>query len=602
MATINIINTGTPGQAITKDVTDNSLTKLASVSGVFTQNSLIVAQDVDGSIKNLANVNSAVLVTDATGTPTYSSTLTDGQIIIGDTSGTPVAGTITGSGSAVVTVGAGTIDISVIAGTVSSSTANNLAYYAANGDTVSGLATANNGILVTSSTGVPSIGNSVGADLTINTVRVGLGAGSVASNTAVGAGALAANTTGLQQTTLGFQAGAALTTGNNNTLLGYQAGNTISSGANNVCIGNSAGKNLPINAGSNVVIGSTALSNATGGLIVSNVFIGNAAALSGNLNLNSNVGIGFGALQNINNANSNVCVGASAGANVSQGIQNVLIGAQAGAYAVGGSTIGNGTDNTFLGTRTNADSSTCTGAIVIGSTAKAISATGTTSGDFSAGITFGSTAFPVGVRGDGTVITGGVGRGYWRPYINGTAYLMPLFINGTTTANASMVTDANGSPILSNAMTDGQLIIGSSSGQPQAANLTAGSGISITNSANGISIAATTTAFSYNNVTGTTQTLANGSGYIANNPTNLITFTLPTTAAVGTFIEIVGAGAGLWTLAQNAGQNILVVGATTTTGVGGSLSATEEGDGIKLVCVVADTTWTGIPTGNLTIV
>lgn len=42
-------------------------------------------------------------------------------------------------------------------GTVNSGTQNQLAYYAANGTTVSGLATANGGVLVTSNTGVPSI-------------------------------------------------------------------------------------------------------------------------------------------------------------------------------------------------------------------------------------------------------------------------------------------------------------------------------------------------------------------------------------------------------------------------------------------------------------
>lgn len=57
-------------------------------------------------------------------------------------------------------------------GTVNSGTQNQLAWYAANGSTVSGLTTANNGILVTSAGGVPSIGNTVGAGLTMPSVRL----------------------------------------------------------------------------------------------------------------------------------------------------------------------------------------------------------------------------------------------------------------------------------------------------------------------------------------------------------------------------------------------------------------------------------------------
>ena len=52
-------------------------------------------------------------------------------------------------------------------GIVNSGTQNQLAWYAATGTTVSGLATANNGILVTNGSGVPSIGNTVGASISV---------------------------------------------------------------------------------------------------------------------------------------------------------------------------------------------------------------------------------------------------------------------------------------------------------------------------------------------------------------------------------------------------------------------------------------------------
>jgi hypothetical protein len=52
-------------------------------------------------------------------------------------------------------------------GGANTSTANNLAYYSANGNVVSGLATANSGVLVTSNAGVPSISTTLPGGLTI---------------------------------------------------------------------------------------------------------------------------------------------------------------------------------------------------------------------------------------------------------------------------------------------------------------------------------------------------------------------------------------------------------------------------------------------------
>lgn len=54
-------------------------------------------------------------------------------------------------------------------GTVNSGSANQLAYYASNGTAVSGLTTANDGVLVTSALGVPSISTTLPAGLTIQT-------------------------------------------------------------------------------------------------------------------------------------------------------------------------------------------------------------------------------------------------------------------------------------------------------------------------------------------------------------------------------------------------------------------------------------------------
>jgi hypothetical protein len=45
--------------------------------------------------------------------------------------------------------------------------------------------------------------------------------------------------------------------------------------------------------------------------------------------------------------------------------------------------------------------------------------------------------------------------------------------------------------------------------------------------------------------------------YIANNASRVV-FTLPSTVAIGTILEVVGKGAGGWKIAQNASQLIHV--------------------------------------------
>jgi hypothetical protein len=151
-------------------------------------------------------------------------------------------------------------------------------------------------------------------------------------------------------------------------------------------------------------------------------------------------------------------------------------------------------------------------------------------------------------------------------------------------------------------LTNGQLLIGSTGFDPVPATLTAGAGISIVNAAGSITVSGTASSFGWNTVTTNTVMVAD-SGYITNSGST-ITLTLPTTAAVGSALAIIGLGAGGWTIAQNASQNIQIGSSTSTTGTGGSVSSTNSKDSLYLVCIVANTTWAtlGGPQGNLTIV
>ena len=151
-------------------------------------------------------------------------------------------------------------------------------------------------------------------------------------------------------------------------------------------------------------------------------------------------------------------------------------------------------------------------------------------------------------------------------------------------------------------MTNGQLFIGNTGNPATAATLTAGPGIGITNGVGSITITATGAGFTWTDVTGATQALSVENGYFADRAT-LITFTLPATANLGDTIRIIGKGAGLYTIAQNAGQSINFVSVTTTVGASGSLTSTEQFDSIELICSVVNTTFTvASSTGKLSVV
>lgn len=103
-------------------------------------------------------------------------------------------------------------------------------------------------------------------------------------------------------------------------------------------------------------------------------------------------------------------------------------------------------------------------------------------------------------------------------------------------------------------------------------------------------------------VTGTTQAAAVNQRYAPNNAA-LCTVTLPATAAVGSSVELIGLGAGGWRLAQNAGQIVHLNSSATTSGAGGSLSSTNQWNAVRVICLVANTTWVvSSSSGTLTVI
>lgn len=151
-----------------------------------------------------------------------------------------------------------------------------------------------------------------GTDLTVYGIRVGRGAGAVSTNTAVGASALAANSTGSGNTAFGFQA-LISTTANNNTAVGSSSLASNSTGYDNVAIG----------AG--------ALYQQTTGQ--RNTAIGVNAMYGGITTGYSNTSVGTQSGYSISSGANNVCIGNLAGYALTTGNNNVIIGSYDGASA-----------------------------------------------------------------------------------------------------------------------------------------------------------------------------------------------------------------------------------------------------------------------------
>jgi len=129
-----------------------------------------------------------------------------------------------------------------------------------------------------------------------------------------------------------------------------------------------------------------------------------------------------------------------------------------------------------------------------------------------------------------------------------------------------------------------------------------GTGATTSGSGKTITIVVSGGGFTWNEVTTTSQAISVENGYVANNA-GLVTLTLPVTASIGESFHIVGKGAGLFKIAQNAGQTIHFISSDTTPGVTGSLTAIEQYAAIELVCITDNTDWAVLnSSGNYTVV
>lgn len=179
-----------------------------------------------------------------------------------------------------------------------------------------------------------------------------------------------------------------------------------------------------------------------------------------------------------------------------------------------------------------------------------------------------------------------------------TCYIAGIY-NVATGATGGVVTIDNGHQLGSSNGANGQVLIGGGTA-PVWANITSTGGtVDITNGAGSINLEISG-GVEWTEATGATQALAVNTGYILNRGAG-VTATLPAAAAIGDVIKIVGK-LGLFVIAQNGGQTIHMISSSTTTGVGGSVTATTQYDCLELVCITANTDFViRNSMGNLTI-
>lgn len=278
--------------------------------------------------------------------------------------------------------------------------------------------------------------------------------------------------------------------------------------------------------------GTVSTLNLTDDIVGRNILLGYQAGGAGNTLGTSNVSIGAFSFYNLNNGGYNVALGTSTAGSLTSGVNNVAIGYNCNVGTTG-------SDNVCVGGFICPNLTTGNGNTVLGD-----------GGDLllsnesynilvkSRGATGESNAIRI-----GTQYTSG-------PLGINTCYIAGIV--GVTTSNSQFVT------------------INSSTGQLGVA---------------------TGPVAKWTDVTSSTQTLAVANGYITDRGGG-VTYTLPSTAALGDQIQIVGK-AGIATITPNANQQINIEAVSGTVGATGTAVAAVAGCCITLTCTTSgsSTVW-----------
>jgi hypothetical protein len=505
-------------------------------------------------------VASSVLATDQNSNPVWKGPLTNGQIIIGSTGAAPVASTLTAGTNVTITNSAGNVTISATGsgGGVNAGTSNQLAYYSSAGATVSGIGPGSAGQLFQSNGS-----GSAPAYTTATYPAIATGTGTLlradgtnyVASTATFADTYAASTMLYSN---GANTVTGLATANNGVLVTSNAG--VPSWLANSGV---PGYVLTANSGASP---SWQPASSAGAVLLApsnNQVITGAYTLSSN-NLvqgyTSTPTSGGTTLLTVGSTHQQYFTGTTTQTVTLPVVSTLVLGFQ---FTIVNNSTGVITINSSGGNLVEAMDS-LTQLVVT-----CVSTSGTTAASWDTDYTSDILPVPLADGGTNAALTASDGGVFYSTASSGA------ILAGTATANRVLLSGANSTPSWSTATYP----------------ITAGTNGNVLTSDGTNWVSSPPTSGSWVNQTTATVTMATNSGYTANAGASLITFTLPTSSAIGDFIEIVGVGSGLWTIAQAAGQQIQVAPNATTLGVGGSLSSINQYDSVRLRCVVANTTW-----------
>lgn len=305
-------------------------------------------------------------------------------------------------------------------------------------------------------------------------------------------------------------------------------------------------------------------------------FVGSGSTITQDFAPNTNLALGT-SLPALGAGTANSCFGVNTGFSLSSGNSNVYVGKDAGAG------FSSGSNNVFVGAFSANSGVGNSGSSNVGIGESALNS-----------LTSGTANIAIGT-GAGLSVTTisntiSIGTGVSAP-ANGII----IGLAGTnTTCRIAGIDGVNvGSTVR---------VVTEATNQLGTADITAGTGIVITPSANAITISAIGEGLTWSTIT-VNQTAVVDNGYFCNKAGTLA-LALPAASAVGDVIEVTNENTALGVqFTQAAGQQILIGPTNTTLGATGTLTSSAVGDTLKIVCKTANTIWRVTSmVGNWTIV